>query len=230
MSNSTEVLTSDQAAASSPAVQGALMRSSISAHHQRLGATLAIEDGWAFPRFYQDVERERAAIRDGLAIADISARGKIDIRGSVDGALASLPQTRGATLARIGRNWALVFTRPAGLAGALTLMATTASSDSLLTDATSIYAGIALLGPRVPDLLSRLMTADPSSLLRGHCLATQLLRLPAVMVGRELPLTMVEAYVPSEFASYAWEAILSAAQPLAVELAGMDALRAEGWR
>jgi hypothetical protein len=41
---------------------------------------------------------------------------------------------------------------------------------------------------------------------------------------------VVEAYVPTEFASYAWEAIFSTAQPLAPEPAGVDALRAEGWR
>jgi glycine cleavage system aminomethyltransferase T len=100
----------------------------------------------------------------------------------------------------------------------------------MLTDATSIYAGFALLGPRVPDLLSRLVTTDPSRLQPGHCLATQLLRLPAILLRRELPVMVVETYVPSEFASYAWDAIFAVAQPLAPEPAGLDALRAEGWR
>ncbi|HEV2013101.1 MAG TPA: hypothetical protein VGR77_04360 [Candidatus Dormibacteraeota bacterium] len=229
MSDTPEVLTADRPAAtlSRPAP---VMRSSISDHHQQRGAQLTVEDGWEVPRLYQDVERERAAIREGLAIADITARGKIDVRGSVDSALASLPQTRGAALARISRNWALVFTPPAGLAGALTLIESLANRETMVTDATSIYAGIVLLGPRVPDLLSRLITADASRLFPGDCLATQLLRLPAILLRRELPVMAVETYVPSEFARYAWEAIFEAARPLAPEAAGLDALRAEGWR
>jgi glycine cleavage system aminomethyltransferase T len=230
MSDSTEVLTADRPVAGSRDQPVAVMRSPISAHHQQRGATFAIEDGWEVPRLYQDIERERTAIRESLAIGDITARGKIDIRGAVESPLAALPQTRGATLARVSRNWALVFTPPAGLAGALTLMESLASRETMVTDATSIYAGIALLGPRVPDLLSRLTAVDPSTLLPGHCLATQLLRLPAILLRRELPTMVVETYLPSEFANYAWEAIFAVAHPLAPEAAGLDALRAEGWR
>jgi glycine cleavage system aminomethyltransferase T len=230
LSDTTETLTADRSHSEAPSGPALVMRSPINARHHTLGATLTIEDGWEVPRHYRNVECELTAIREGLAVADITARGKIDVRGRVDSALASLPQTRGATLARISRNWALVFTPPAGLAAALSLLVSAASRDTTVTDATSIYAGIAMLGPRVPDLLSRLITANPESLLRGHCLATQLLRIPAIMLGRELPVTVVEAYVPSELASYAWDAIFNAAQPLAPEAAGIDALRAQGWR
>jgi len=230
MSDTTDILAANRPASASPPRPVPVMRSPISAHHQRRGATLMVEDGWEMPRLYQDIERERTAIREGLAIADITARGKIDVRGTLESALAALPQTHGAALARVSRNWALVFTPPAGLAGALTLMESLASRDTMVTDATSIYAGIALLGLRVPDLLSRLTAVDPSTLLPGGCLATQLLRLPAILVRRELPVMVVETYVPSEFASYAWEAIFEVAQPLSPEPAGLDALRAEGWR
>ena len=230
MSDTTETLTADRPLSGVPSRPVAVMRSPIIARHRQLGATFAIEDGWEVPRHYEDVERERMAIREGLAIADITARGKIDIRGRIDSALASLPQTRGATLARISRNWALVLTPAASLADSLALLTTAASRDTTVTDATSIYAGIALLGARVPDLLSRLITANPHRLLHGECLATQLLRIPAILLGRELPFTVVEVYVPSEFASYAWDAIFRAAHPLGSEAAGIEALRAQGWR
>ena len=230
MSDTTEVLTADGPAAGSHSRQVPVMRSPIGAHHQQQGATLTIEDGWEVPRFYQDIERERAAIREGLAIADITARGKVDIRGDVDSALASLPQAQAAALARVSRSWALVLTPAAGLADGLRLMAGSASRDTMVTDATSIYAGVALLGPRVAELLSSLITADPSTLRPGYCIATQLLRLPAILFRRELPLMVVEAYLPSEYASYAWEAIFNAAHPLDAKAAGLDALRAEGWR
>lgn len=230
MNDTTEILTADRTASGAPARPVPTMRSPISAHHHKQGASLSIENGWEVPRHYQDTERERAAIRDGLAIADITARGKIDIRGEVDSALASLPQARAAALARISRSWALVLTPSAGVADGLRLMEGSASRGTMVTDATSIYAGFALLGPRVPDLLSRLITTDPSALRHGSCLATQLLRLPAILLRRELPLMVVETYLPSEYANYAWEAIFKAAHPLDPEPVGLDALHAEGWR
>ena len=70
----------------------------------------------------------------------------------------------------------------------------------------------------------------PSALRHGSCLATQLLRLPAILLRRELPLMVVETYLPSEYANYAWEAIFKAAHPLGPEPVGLDALHAEGWR
>ena len=230
MSDTTEILTADRTALEVPARPVPIMRSPISAHHHKKGATLGIEDAWEVPRHYQDTERERVAIREGLAIADITARGKIDIRGEVDSALVSLPQARAAALARISRSWALVLTPSAGLADGLRMMEGSASRGTMVTDATSIYAGFALLGPRVLDLLSRLITTDPSTLRPGSCLATQVLRLPAILLRRELPLMVVETYLPSEYANYAWEAIFKAGHPLGAEPAGLDALRAEGWR
>lgn len=229
MSDITEVLTADRADAAAPGQWRPVMRSPVNAIHQHHGARLSVSDGWEIPRSYRDIERERAAIRDGLGLADITARGKIDLRGAVDVALASLPQTHGAALARVSRSWALVLTPPPGLNAVLELMRRTAGSNTMVTDATSIYTSIALLGPRVDDLLQRLVAIDPSTLRPGDCLATQMLRVPAILLRRELPLSIVETYIPAEFARYAWDAIFEVARPLAPEAVGWDALQAEGW-
>lgn len=230
MSDVTEVLTTDRPSAASPQAWLPVMRSPINAIHLQHGGRLSRSDGWEIPRDYGDLERERAAIREGLGLADITARGKLDIRGAVDTALGTLPQTHGAALARVSRNWALVLTPPAGLGASLELMKRAAGSETMVTDATSIYAGIALLGPRVDDLLLRLIGIDPATLRPGDCLATQMLRVPAILLRRELPLNIVETYVPAEFARYAWDAVFEVARPLAPEAVGWDGLQAEGWR
>ena len=206
------------------------MRSPLTEHHRRLNAQLVTEDGWELPRSYGDVEGERRAIRDGLAIADITSRGKIDVRGQVDSSLARLPQTRGAQLARLSRDWALVLTPTSGLKSSLQLLEQSADRGTMVTDATSIYAGIALLGPRVPDLLRRLTAIDPTGLSAGHSVATQMLRIPAILMRRDLSVTVLEAYVASEFGRYAWESIFTVGPLLEPEPVGWDALRAEGWR
>jgi glycine cleavage system aminomethyltransferase T len=207
-----------------------VMRSPMTEIHRRLGAELIIQSGWELPRRYQDGDLERSAIKEGLGIADITARGKIDVRGAIGSSLNALPQTRGATLARISRNWALVLTPAAGLTGAIEILTASADEQTMITDATSIYAGIALLGPGVPELLLRLTAIDPSELSPGDAVASQMLRIPTVLFRRELPIIAVEAYVPSEFGRYAWESMFEVAQPLGPEPVGWDALTAEGWR
>lgn len=230
MSDEPQVLTAERRSEIRPSRFAPVMRSPLTEHHRRLNAQLATEDGWELPRNYGDVERERRAIREDLGIADLTARGKIDVRGAVDSSLARLPQTRGAQLARLSRDWALVLTPVAGLNQVLQLMQQSADRATMVTDATSIYASIALLGPRVPDLLLRLTAIDPAQLTPGHSVATQMLRIPAILLRRELAVTVVEAYVASEFARYAWEAIFSVGHPLEPEPVGWDALLAEGWR
>jgi len=229
MSDEPQVLTAERPAATPKSSSGPVMRSPMNEIHRRLGGELIVQSGWELPRQYQDIELERRTIREGLGIADITARGKIDVRGAVESSLAALPQTRGATLARISRSWALVLTPGAGLTGAIETLSASADKKTMITDATSIYAGIALLGPGVPELLLRLTAIDPSELSPGDAVATQLLRIPAVLLRRELPIIAVEAYVPSEFGRYAWESIFEVAQPLGPEPVGWDALMAGGW-
>jgi glycine cleavage system aminomethyltransferase T len=229
MSDESHVLTAEHPSETRPSRSEPVMRSPLTEHHRKLNAQLALQDGWELPRNYGDVEGERRAIREGLGIADITARGKIDLRGAVDASLASLLQTRSAQLARLSRDWALVLTPAASLKSALHLMEQAAGRSTMVTDATSIYAGLALVGPRVPELLLRLTAVDLAHLTPGYSLVTQMLRIPAILLRRDLPAMVVEAYIASEFARYAWEAIFTAGHPLEPQPVGWDALRAEGW-
>ena len=64
--------------------------------HEALGATFFEEGGWLIPEAYKDGD-EPAAIRERVAVGDITARAKIDLRGdiakvvpeSVDGAVVA---------------------------------------------------------------------------------------------------------------------------------------------
>jgi glycine cleavage system aminomethyltransferase T len=228
MSDDRSVLTSDPAAAPARRWEP-IKRSPINAIHQRYGAQLGVVDGWEVPRRYGDLDRERAAIRESLGLADITARGKIDIRGAVDAALAALPHADDGTTARLSRSWALIMTPAADLAPSLERVTRAAVPGTMVTDATAIYVSFALLGPRVDELLHRLITLDPSALKPGQSLATQMLRVPAILVRRRLPISVVETFVPAEFGSYMWDALFDIAPPLGREPVGWDAMRAEGW-
>ncbi len=99
----------------------------------------------------------------------------------------------------------------------------------LVTEASSIYAAFALVGPGVPEFMLRLTTLDPSVLSPGACLAAQMIKTPSVLVRRALPRIVVEAYLPSEYGRYAWESLMRLGAPLGVRPVGWKALRAEGW-
>jgi glycine cleavage system aminomethyltransferase T len=49
------------------------------------------------------------------------------------------------------------------------------------------------------------------------------------MVRRDLPLPVLEVYVATEYARYAWEALASVVAGVGGAPVGWQALRAEGW-
>src|ERR1700736_4400090 len=66
MSDEPQVLTAERPSETRPLRFAPVMRSPLTEQHRRLGAQLAVQDGWELPLSYGAVERERQAIRDGL--------------------------------------------------------------------------------------------------------------------------------------------------------------------
>jgi heterotetrameric sarcosine oxidase gamma subunit len=194
--------------------------------HQGLGATMVSEAGWELPGSYGDEDAERSAIRDGLAIADITPRGKIDVRGQVDGALATVVDD---TVARLAPGWAMVLTPPGGEAQALPALEAAAGAATMVTDATHLFASYALCGPRLPELLARTSGWDLATLAPGDAIGAPIVDVRAVMVRRDLSDDVLEVYVATELARYVWEALAGAVSGLDGRPVGWQALRAEGW-
>jgi glycine cleavage system aminomethyltransferase T len=209
-----------------PSVE-AFMRSPVHHHHVELGCRFIREAGWDVPAGYGTIEAERQLIRSGLVIADITARSKADLRGSVDDLRASVPLPADSTFARLTSTWALVLGRPGLMQGWIPAAEqASAGGSSMVTDATSVYAGFGLAGAGVQELLSRLTAADLSSVAPGAALGAQLLKIPSIVVRGD---RAVEVYVGSEYGRYAWESLLSMGHSLHLQPVGWDALRAEGW-
>ena len=80
----------------------------------------------------------------------------------------------------------------------------------MVTDATHLFVGFALAGPELPEVLARLTSWDPASLAEGEATGAPIGDVRAVVVRRDLPLPVLEAYVATEFARYAWETVLDA--------------------
>jgi glycine cleavage system aminomethyltransferase T len=219
-------------------------RSPAHRHQETLGARFIPEAGWEIAASYESVDEERRAIRTGLAIADITARGKIDLRGEIDPVLASLTPTRSldagrlaaadgaepAVILRLSDDWALTLCEARSTESWFSSVEAVWKPEvAMVTDVTSLYSGFALLGPRRIDLLTRLTGFDLSMLDSATCAATRVAEVSAIVLRRDTLDDAIELYVGSEFGRYAWETLLDAGRGLGARPTGWEALRAEGW-
>jgi glycine cleavage system aminomethyltransferase T len=230
-----------------------VMRSPLTAAHRRLGATFVRDGGWEYPAAYEGSAeaRGREALASGVAITDVSARGKVDVRGAIGGLFARIARTsegwepgeivplepapseaHPGFVAPISDIWAIVFCPPASLETRLEeLEEPVADALTMVTEVSGQYAGFALMGPRTFDLLARITPFDLGRLEPGAAVATSMLEISGMMLHRDLGAdrTVIELWVASTYARYAWETLLSVGGPHGAAPLGRDALTDEGW-
>jgi len=205
-----------------------LMRSPAARLHASTGAVFMREAGWELVGSYADVAAERAALCERVAVADVTPRGKIDVRGRVDAALSE-GTGDGDVTAQIADTWALVLTPPGPVSERVGKLEAASGRSAMVTDVTHLYAGYALAGPDLPELLARLTSFDPDSLPPGEGTGAPIAEVRAVWARRDLGIPTVEVFVASEFGRYVWRALSDAVRARGGVPAGWEALRAEGW-
>ena len=131
--------------------------------------------------------------------------------------------------ARIARDWALVLGPPGAEANLVRRLEEAAGAGSMVTDATHLFAGFALCGPRLSDLLHRVTAWHPATLAVGSGTGAPIADVRAVVVRRDLPLPTMEVYVGTEHGRYVWETLLDVAEGLGGGAVGWSALREAGW-
>ena len=183
------------------------------------------EAGWEIPASYGDDAAERAAIRDRVAIADITARAKVDVRGAhPGGASPRRRRRRRADLTGVGRG-----VRGAGRGGRLIrALEPRRGPRTMVTDVTHLFAGFALAGPGAAAVLERTTSWDPSTLAPGEATGAPIAEVRALMVRRDLAVPVLEVYVATEFARYVWETLSSVVAGLGGAPVGWQALRSGG--
>ena len=104
-----------------------------------------------------------------------------------------------------------------------------AGARTMVTDVTHLFAGYALCGPRLPELLARTSGWDPASLEPGDATGAPIADVRSIMVRRDLPVAVLEVYVATELARYVCETLAGVVSGLGGRPVGWQALRAEGW-
>jgi glycine cleavage system aminomethyltransferase T len=203
-----------------------MRRSPVSRLHEQLGVTWEVEAGWQLPASYGDEAAERSSLRSSVAICDVTARGKIDVRGDIDSALDA---AGGELIARIAPEWAMVLTAPGGEDVVVPKLEAAAAPAAMVTDASHLFAGYALCGPQLPDLIARTTAWDPATLKPGAATGASIADVRAVIIRRDLEMPVLEVFVATELARFVWETLGGVVSRLDGRPVGWRALRLEGW-
>ncbi|MGZ5295359.1 MAG: hypothetical protein ACXWYT_00395 [Actinomycetota bacterium] len=204
-----------------------VLRSPLMSLHRVNGAMTQVEGGAEVVRSYGDTDAERVNLTDAVGVADISVRGKIDLRGRIDGLFEPGADD---VVARIAEDWTLVFAPPGPVTERVTSMASRAGHGAMVTDVTHLYAGFALAGPALPEVVARLTSWDPATLEPGDATGAPIAAVRAIVVRRQTSLPILEISVAMEFARYAWRSISDVVERLGGGPVGWDALHEQGWR
>jgi glycine cleavage system aminomethyltransferase T len=218
-----------------------VMRSAAHRSHVDLGATFALRGAWEVPTSYGSEPAETEAIRNGLAVAEISARGKLHLSGAVDSVLSRMTGaavepmrtaaiTSGGTVARVARDLALALFEPSAETDALAAIEAELTQDAMATNVTSAMSGFLVAGPLLDQLFARGMSVNVDEIQPGRCLAARWAQIPAILVVSTLITSMVEMYVGSEYGRYAWRTLLDLSHRLGGIPVGWKSLDSAGWR
>jgi glycine cleavage system aminomethyltransferase T len=193
------------------------------------------------PASYGPEPAESEAIRTGIAIADISARGKLHLSGAVDSLLTRMAGaavepmrtaaiTSGGMVARVARDFALALFEPSAETDALTAIDEELTPGAMATNVTSAISGFLVAGPMLDQLFARSMSVNVEEVQPGRCLAARWAQIPAILVVSTLATPMVEMYVGSEYGRYAWSTLLELSHKLGGIPVGWKSLDSAGWR
>lgn len=211
---------------------------------QSLNAQFTEQAGWRVPINFSDLEAEIAAAREGVALADCSANGKLIVEGQQAPTflqtvweVSSLETGRGVVMAnvevyRLRVDMFFISTPPGGEAQALQTLTGAAQSFADLNTVTDITHGRAelrLVGPASAELLSRLCGLDFHSAVFPTLAAKQssVAKTAQLIIRHDLDQIPAFSLIgSSSLGAYLWETIMQAGRDLAIAPIGQAALKA----
>lgn len=218
--------------------------SPVHTHHITHGATMAERAGWLVPERYTLPDQESAALRDAVGLIDRSDVGKIELNGKGLAAWSSgvhktkvVPQQTAHLTIADGVSGLCCWLRsdqgllvvPAGATrAAVEALADREEERVHITDVTSVYCGLQLLGPRSLDVLHRITPLDvrPSRLPSGACVQGSAMKVDALLVRDDLEdLPAFWLLVPRVFGEFVWEAVCDAGEDYGLQAIGYTAFQ-----
>ncbi len=217
--------------------------SSIHVTVERAGATFVSVGDWQLPETFSTIAAEVAAARQRVAIADVSAGGKILVEGEQVTALlhgtlgvGEVDINQGATFDgghayRLREDLFFVSTSPAGEATVLSALNSAVGDMSGMVTVTDITDGrseLVLIGPYAGELLSMLCGLDlhDSKFPDQTAKQTGVAKTGQIVIRRDAAgLRRYWLIGARSYGAYLWETILDAGRSLDIASIGFAALR-----
>jgi len=215
-------------------------------HHSHLEhrARMSVRDGWMQVLNYEDPEAEINAGRYAVGIQDATPLSKIDIQGKDCGTILrdlgfEVPEPgRCAPLihehsipsyvARITSDRCMVFTSPEKREQLYQrlLEATRPGHCAHVTDVTSVYAAVHLIGPETTQLLKELGTAPVDNIGVNGCVQTPTCRVWSLLIRRQaLQGSAWLVLVSRDYGAYVWDSIIAAGRKHQIQPFGASAAK-----
>jgi heterotetrameric sarcosine oxidase gamma subunit len=194
--------------------------------HTELGAGFSDVAAWKVPQAYQSAAREAAAIRERVAVADLSFKGKVTVTGDGAGDLIartfqlvhrpdgrSLAANNGMTSLPLTADEYLLLSPPGGEDEIVRCLADAGEPAVTVVDLTHGLAGFLLAGRDSSHLLRKIcaLPFDAVDFPSGHVAQTSLARVHATIVRHDRDgLPAFEIYVERPYGEYVWDVIFDA--------------------
>jgi heterotetrameric sarcosine oxidase gamma subunit len=208
---------------------------------EALGARFKDDAGWRVAEVYSSVDDEVARARSGVGLCDVSACGKLGVRGDAVVPLgvkltgrpvpavghASRGRVNGASVlvCRRAADELLLLTPPRELAALADVLAKAVEGACAhVTDLTSAFAVVDLIGANLRALLERLVALELSAVPVLGVVQGDLARVHAVMLRLDHPtLPAFRVLIPREYGDFIWRTLGEAGRDLGLTPVGAAA-------
>lgn len=213
--------------------------------HQVLGARFALQAGWLIPEVYTASDEEATILRESVALVDISARGKLIIKGAdVDGIFTAhfgkSPtklgdvieiETTHLLIAKLTSDEFLILTLPGSEQESITSLEAEITSKNIFVsviDQTSGLVGLSISGLESTRMMRKLcaLDFDPTEFPNLHVAQSSFAKIRTTIIRHDQGSSPAyELFADCSYADYLWDTILDAGLEFGIQPVGWEALR-----
>lgn len=217
--------------------------------HRKLGATLGEAAGWEMPLRYGKADAEHDAVRQGVGIADLSHRGRLNVTGDdrikwlqsvISNDILPLKQGQGLysgflshkgkmlTYFRVYRLAESLVLEDVGEIGDATYQALRKfllyGTKAKMENCAESWGLLLVSGPKAADLVKAAFGADVSGLALLSFLTQEIGGRQALLIRtEETGETDFEIMIPADGLVAAWDTLLAAGEPMGMKPFGTEA-------
>lgn len=218
--------------------------SPLHAYHESKGARFDLRAGWLIPEVYTASSEETAALRESVGLVDISARGKLIVKGDLAEVVigtrweetpknpgdVSVVKPNDILIARLTMDELLILTSPGDeseIADSLEREIATRDFFVTVIVQTSSLVGLSLLGPKSVYLMRKLcaLPFNPKAFPNLCVAQSSFAKTRATIIRHDRGETLAfELYADRSYGSYLWDAIMDAGREFSIQPVGWSAV------